>query len=99
MGCVTLPNPTEIEVIKRFLTESSGMFVEGVRFMIPAHGLTMVVTYRNFADETKTQTLHAPDVTAFEELTLLMSDVLDSISGVALALMQRKKARQAQAHV
>jgi hypothetical protein len=99
MGRVKLPTPTEIEVIKRFLTESCGMWVEGVRFRTPAHGLTMVVTYRNFADETKTQTLHGPDVTDFEELTLLMSDVLDNISGVALALMQRKKARQAEAHV
>jgi hypothetical protein len=94
-----LPTPTEIEVIKRFLTESCGMWVEGVRFRTPAHGLTMVVTYRNFADETMKQTLHGPDVTDFEELTLLMSDVLDNISGVALALMQRKKARQAEAHV
>jgi hypothetical protein len=58
----------------------------------------MKVTYRNWADETKTQTLHGPDITSFEELTLLMSDVLDNISGVALALMQRKKARQAMAH-
>jgi hypothetical protein len=55
MGRVKLPTPTEIEVIKRFLTESSGMWVEGVRFRTPAHGLTMVVTYRNFADETTRQ--------------------------------------------
>jgi hypothetical protein len=64
MGRVKLPTPTEIEVIKRFLTESSGMWVEGVRFRTPAHGLTMVVTYRNFADETMKQTLHGPDVTS-----------------------------------
>jgi hypothetical protein len=38
MGRVKLPTPTEIEVIKRFLTESCGMWVEGVRFRTPATG-------------------------------------------------------------
>lgn len=92
---VGLPGPTEIEVIKRFLTESSNLWVEGVEFGRPASGLSMRVTYRNFNDETKQQTLLAPDVHDVEELTLLMSDVLDNISGVAMAMMERAKQRRA----
>jgi hypothetical protein len=94
MGGLKLPNPTELEVIKRFLSESSHMWVEAVRFRKPAAGLSMSVTYRNLQDETKVQTLHMPDCKDFEELTLLMSDVLDNISGVAMALMARAKARR-----
>ena len=98
MGRLRLPNPTEIEVIKRFLSESSHMWVEAVKFSKPAAGLQMSVTYRNFADETKVQTLTMPDAKDFEELTLCMSDTLDTISGVAVALMNRAKARRAEAH-
>lgn len=98
MGRVNLPNPTERAVICKFLTESSGMWVEGVEYERLSSGLKMKATYRTFADETKTQTLQMDDCKEFEELTLLMSDVLDNISGVALALMERKKARQAMAH-
>lgn len=72
-----LPSPSEIETIKTFLTEVSGLFVEGVEFGKPASGLSLRVWYRDMRGNSQRRTMLGPDTKNFQDLVILMSDWLE----------------------
>lgn len=94
MGRMTLPRPDQIDTIKQFLTESSGLFVEGVEFGRPSSGISMKATYRDFYGHSQTKTILAPDTDDFQNVVVAMSDWLEQISGLALQRLQLRKERE-----
>lgn len=90
-----LPSPDQIKTIRQFLTDSCGWFIEGVEFGRPASGLSIKVQARDFYGHTHTKTMLCPDMHDFQDTVVLMSEWLDSLSGVAQQREQMRKFRAA----
>lgn len=72
-----LPSPPEVETVKYWLHESTGLPIDGIRFARNSSGLFLRVDYRDVKGHSQKQTLTAPDTDDFTELAVEMSNILE----------------------
>lgn len=81
-----LPGPREVEAVRNFLQESSGLFVEHVEFGLPAAGVAIKAHFRSPKGVNRILSAHFPDArdrADLEDAIVTFSGRLDAEAGLA----------------